>query len=276
MKKPFDALYAGLEAALQGLGPDLAAVDRYSRGLSLIRDKIGEVQVLGRKSITGPDTEVAYFRDVWPIFFGRMFYYLRLYQFELQRLSHGPEGMLELLHREERKVERFARAHREFWMYYRSGSGALDEQFTREYSRARVYDPLALVIDPSGATLASYRGAWCLAMEGYQAFLWRERERLLQPPAPAEAGDYTWGSNDTDFVEWLNGIQAVGAVLYKGEPADISRLQKWGVWAVNRQVVNIYDRFKVIRNRKRQRLAFTKKTEEALEKKMDTAEKRGK
>jgi len=40
MKKPFDALYAGME----GLGPQLRGADRYVRGIGLIRERIAEMQ----------------------------------------------------------------------------------------------------------------------------------------------------------------------------------------------------------------------------------------
>jgi hypothetical protein len=177
-----------------------------------------------------------------------------------------------MIRREERRVTAFFRANREFWTYYRSGSPVLDEQFTRKHSQSRIFEPLALVIDQDGATLGSYRAAWCLAMEGYRT--WLAEERKPQSDPAGLAGDYTWGPADIDFVEWLNGLQAIGAVKYKGEPADISRLQKWAKWALKKEVVNIYDRFKVLRNRKKERMAFTKRTVDALERKMD--EKEGK
>jgi len=44
MKKPFDALYAGMERALAGLGPELRGADRYARGIGLIRERIPELQ----------------------------------------------------------------------------------------------------------------------------------------------------------------------------------------------------------------------------------------
>jgi hypothetical protein len=177
-----------------------------------------------------------------------------------------------MIRREERKVEDFFYTHREFWMYCRAGAAEQDEQFTRAYSRARAFDPLALVIDQEWATLASYRAAWCMAMERYMAWLAEERERMIVPAGLGASSDYTWGPTDADFVEWLNGLQAVGAIKYRGETADISRLAKWAKMALGKEIANIYDRFKVIRNRKKERMPFTKRTESALERRMDQAE----
>ena len=272
MKKPFDALYAGLQKSLGALEREADGIDRYSRGISVIRDSIREVRALGRKSISARVAEVAFFREVWPAFYGQLFLYVQLHQLELVRRSLPADAVPDLLAREEGRVTAFFGSNREFWAYYRGGAGILDEQFTRAYSQARLFDVLAPVIDQEGATLASYRAAWCLAMEGYGARLASERERLSGPSGPI--GDYSWGAADTDFVEWLFGLQAVGAIRYKGQPADISRVIKWGRWALGKEVVNTHDRFKIIRNRKKQRMTFTKRTEAALEVRMD--EKDGK
>lgn len=51
MKKPFYALYVGMDKALAGLGPQLVGADRYARAIVLIRERIAEVQDLGNKWI---------------------------------------------------------------------------------------------------------------------------------------------------------------------------------------------------------------------------------
>lgn len=272
MKKPFDALYAGMERDLAGMGPELRGADRYARGIGLIRERIPELQALGNKWMAGPDREVEYFRDVWPAFFGRLFLYIRLHGLELERLPLGRDAWLAVIERERRRVSAFFRVHGEFWAYYRAG--ALDEQFMRAYSRARVFDPLALVIDPAGATLASYRAAECIAMEVYAGWLAGALEDATGPANPAT--DYTWGAADTDFVEWLYGLLSVEAIHYQGRPADITRLIKWGRWALGKEVVNTSDRFKVLRNRKKEKLVFTRRTEAALERRIRDADAQSK
>ena len=270
MRKPFDTLYTAMEKMLGALDRETDGVDRYAQGIQVIREKILELRPLSRKALSGREGEVEYFREVWPAFYGKLLLYVQLHRFETFCLPLAAESVPGLIKREEKRVGAFFRANREFWMYYRSGAAILSEQFTRAYSQARLFDPLALVIDPDGATLASYRAAWCLAMERYGRWLAEERERLAGPAVVT--GDYSWGPADTDFVEWLFGLQAVGAIRYKGQLADISRLVKWARWALGKEVVNIHDRFKVLRNRKKERMVFTKKTEAALIVRMDLAE----
>lgn len=73
-------------------------------------------------------------------------------------------------------------------------------------------------------------------------------------------------------MESVFGLQAVRAIRYKGQQADINQLAKWGKWALNQEVANIHDRFKVLRNRKKERMVFTKQTAGALAMRMDRAE----
>ena len=274
MEKPFLPLYVSLKEALRSQDHALTGIDRYARGIELIRETISQVGSLGVKQIRGRETEITYFRNVWPIFYGKLFLYIQLYHFELRRLSLPSRVRQVLIQREEKRVAAFFRANREFWMYYGSGSAVLDEQFTRKQSQSRIFDPLALVIDQEGTTLGSLKAARCLAMEAYRDWLVQEQERGKEILEPGAGKDYTWGSADADFVEWLYGIQSVGAIKYKGEPADMSRLQKWAKSALGKEVVNIYDRFKVLRNRKKDRVPFSKRMTNALERTMD--EKDGK
>jgi len=129
-----------------------------------------------------------------------------------------------------------------------------------------------MVMDPDWSTLASWRAARCLAMESYAEWL-REERGLLSAGAvsPADLG-YSWGPSDSNLAELLYALQAVGAVHYNGQPADIGRLQKWARLALGREVANIYDRGRVLRNRKKDQLAFITRTTVALQRKWNRAQ----
>ncbi len=272
MIKPFDALYLELEKELKLSDRTYKGPERYMHGIDIMRDKIGKLGILGSKFVREGAKEVEYFRNVWPVFYGRLLLFIQLYRMELSRLAMPAEQWTSEISQAEGRVAAFFRENRNFWQYYRSGAPVINEQFTRAYSRGRIFEPLALVVDQDGATLASYRAAWCLAMEGLRAWLQEERACLSIGTISAADQGYSWGPTDADLAEWLFGLQAVGAIQYKGAPADMSRLQKWVKLALGREVTNIYDRGRVLRNRKKERLAFTKKIANALERKWDQAE----
>jgi hypothetical protein len=272
MIKLFDIWYAELEKALKAGDRSHLGPEKYLYGMELIRERIGKVRLQGGKIIRNEVTEIDFFRNVWPVFHAKLLLYIWLYGIELRRGFVPADDWPAIIQEEERRVDAFFRANRKFWQYYRAGARALDEQFTRAYNRNRIFEPLTMVMDQEGATLASFRAAWCLAMQSYGEWLREERALLSASTVSAADLGYSWGPSDADLAEWLFGIQAVGAIQYKGRPADTSRLQKWARLAVGKEVANIYDRGRVLRNRKKERLAFTRKMASALEKKWDQAD----
>ncbi len=272
MTKPFDTLYSDLQRALKLEDRQDRGPDRYLQGIRVIRECIEKLRSLGVKFMKDEAKEIEFFRDIWPAFYSKLFLYIRLYGLELRRGTMPAEGWPVLIGEEEGRLAGYFRNNREFWQYYRSGARVIDGQFTRAYSRDRILEPLAIVIDPDAATLASYRAACCLAMYEYGEWLREERAELSVGAVSAADLGYSWAATDADLAEWLFGIQAVGAIQYQGQAADISRLQKWARLALGKEVANIYDRARVLRNRKKERLAFSKKMAAALEKKWNEAE----
>jgi hypothetical protein len=272
MTKPFDTLYADLQRALlQGDRRD-PGPDRYLEGIGVIRECVGKLRALGLRFMKDEAKEIEYFKGVWPAFYSKLLLYIRLYGLELRRGMMPADSWPALIGEEEDRVAGYFQNNREFWQYYRSGARVIDGQFTRAYSRDRIFEPLAVVLDPEAATLASYRAACCLAMQDYGEWLKEERAGLSAGKVSAADLGYSWAGTDADLAEWLFGIQAVGVVRYQGQPADISRLQKWARLALGKQVANIYDRGRVLRNRKKERLAFITKMANSLGKKWDEAE----
>src|ERR1700722_4072310 len=240
MTKPFDTLYSDLQKALQGGDQQDRGPDRYLQGIRVIRECVGKLRSLGVKFMKDEAKEIEFFRNIWPAFYSKLFLYIRLYCMELRRGTMPADGWPVLIGEEEGKGSAFFRNNKEFWQYYRSRAWVIDEQFTRAYSQGRILEPLAMVIDPDGTTLASYRAACCLATYDYCEWLGEERAELSVGTVSAADLGYSWGATDADLAEWLFLNQAVGAIKYQGQAADISRLQKWARLEVGRGFANIY------------------------------------
>jgi len=272
MVKPFDNLYADLEKALKLTDRNHRGPERYLRGLEVIRERIGKLRAQGAKFIREGEREIEFFRHVWPAFYSRLLLYIRLHDMELSRLTTPADHWPAVVGKEEAKVADFFRTNRDFWRYYHSGASGIDEQFTRAYSQGRIFEPLSLIMDRDGATVASYRAACCIAMSDYGTWLREERAGLTAGVGSVADLGYSFGSTDADLAELMFGLQAAGAVRYQGQPADMSRMQKWAKLVFGREVANIYDRGRLLRNRKKEKLAFFKKIASALERKWDQAE----
>jgi hypothetical protein len=228
--KPFDGLYAELEKALQSLDRDgrrgseqpLRGQDAYLKGIRLIRESMEKLRVPGAKHIRKEAGEVEFFRSVWPAFYSRLLFYTWLYKLELHRGLIAAECWVPLLEGEERRAAAFFQKHRNFWQFYRSGSTLINEQFTRAYSRGNLFDPLAILIDPEFATLASYRAAQGLAYEAYLG--WLRMERASAAAGGDKGAKFEWRETRSAAVELIKAQVEAKSIFIDGEPATAVQL----------------------------------------------------
>lgn len=195
------------------------------------------------------------------------------HEFLTRRALVPAESVAALARSEGREARRFLRRNWEFWLNYLSRTSVIDDQFVRVYSLCCIHDPLSMVVDPAGSTLASFRAAWYLAFTNFLALLDFGLENKAGGAETVEKmEDYGWACTDADALEWLYSLLAGGVILHKGEPADIAHLGRWFKLNFRKEIVNIYDRFNAVRNRKKDRAPFMRSLLTSLENRMDHAE----
>ena len=217
-----------LREMLEGLATvdaDRPPGEGYGGMILIVRKSIAELRA-AMELFTDRESEVGFFRNVWPVFYGKLFYYLLLHEFEQDRLGLPATALAELIGRGEREVQQFFRRNREFWQYYKTGSALIAEQFTRSYSDGCVFDPLCQVLDREYSTVASYRAARGLAYEGYGHFLQEEKERAARPAlAGGEQRRYEWKEGKTAAVELIKAQVEAGSIFINGKPATAVQLR---------------------------------------------------
>ena len=107
----------------------------YPAMIRVVKAAIREMRKGQGTTISDETAEVAFFRDEWPRFYGRLFYYSLLNGFEQEKIGLGVGGLGRLITEEEREVARFFRRHREWWHLYRNDPERIAEQFTAAYSK---------------------------------------------------------------------------------------------------------------------------------------------
>ena len=220
----YPTLLSGMLDGLERADAERPRGEGYGGMILIVRKSIGELRA-GMEPFADRDAEVAFFRGVWPVFFGKLYYYLLLHEFELDRLGIPAAALPELIGRGEREVQRFFRRNRDFWQYYKTGSALIAEQFTRDYSDGCLFDPLCQVLDREWATLASYRAARGLAYEGYQQFLQTEKERAAHPALAGDRRRYEWKEGKTAAVELIKAQVEAGSIYIDGKPATAVQLR---------------------------------------------------
>lgn len=223
-RQQFDEMYASLEISMQSLRHEGSDHTIRVRMINTIRNSIAEMHVLSKKFITSRASEILYFREIWPAFYGPLFSEIQAHQCEMARLALSRPGQTKLFRREENRIAAFFRKHREFHLYFKSQSAVLDDLFTREYSRARLFDPLAFVIDPEGSTLASYQAAWCIALEKYKRWLQIELEALRQKSMHRDKIEFV--DSKTAAATLIKALALKGSFRINGEKPTATKLKE--------------------------------------------------
>jgi hypothetical protein len=225
MKKEFSDLYEGLGKSLRDIGNDPTGISFPGIAISLIREAILDMKTIAKTAIDSRETEISFFREVWPALYGKLFQHIMIHRYEMDKLSLPADMRQGLIRREERRVAHFFKDHAEFCLYYRGGSPVINELFTRQYSMARIFDELSLVIDPEGGTIASYQAAWCLAYEVYKGYLEKEMDRLLHPETAGKGSRYKWLPSKTAAVELIQAQVEDGSIEIDGQKATAAQLK---------------------------------------------------
>ena len=180
------------------------------------------------EGLNSPAEEVIYFRRLWPKVYGKLFFHIKVYHFELRLSVLAKTAQPEFISAELRDVARWFREHAEFCIYYRSGTPAIDEMFTRAYSQGRLFDELALVIDSRFATLASYQAACCEAFTSYKLHLDTSADRLTHSQTGLAGHQYRFVPGKTAALELLVGLVETRSIEIDGKPATLTELS--GAW----------------------------------------------
>jgi hypothetical protein len=195
----------------------------YSALMRVVKRVLRQVRVEKGLSFGDEAEEVAFFREVWPRFYARLFYYFLVSGFQQERVGLTGDGVERLIDDAESEVGRFFQRNREWWHLYRNEPDLLAAQFTTKYNELSTMDPFVEVFDLDWVTVGSYRAAWGLAYGEYQAFLQEERQRLA---AVGTIGSrWEWKESKTAAVELLKAQAEVGSIYIDGKPATFVQLQ---------------------------------------------------
>jgi RteC protein len=124
-----------------------------------------EIQMgIDRENFDSSRDEIDYYKTVKPLFKSQIEYYNLVYQSELLRPKERSE-LKEFWIKEQQRYAKFIHENQEFYLYYKSGSTRLDEEYflsagyTDDYGNSLYYDNFIALI---------------LALERYMVYIQKE------------------------------------------------------------------------------------------------------
>ncbi len=214
-------VYSNMDSALLQAELQRRPHEGYSTLIKLVREYISQVKAATGQPFLDEVEEITFFRDVWPKFYSRLFYYQLVNNFKSDCEGKSAETKGRLTQEAEQVIADYFEEHKEFWSYYRDGSDLIDTQFTRNYSKSCHLDPLSELLDKQWATIAGYRAAWALAYSEFQCYLGHEKESL----AEAARRHWEWQESLTAAGELIVALVRKRSIYINGKPATIAQLK---------------------------------------------------
>lgn len=221
------------------------------------------------------DVEIFCFKVVKPQILGRILFLKDVILIKSEEMLGMVEFNKSNLNFMSQEIEKFIDSHKHFIRYMRAEESKFDTQyFTRESSEIKTnihayycgcLTKFAAAFDMECAQLLRYDLLGKFIAYRYQV-LESSDDMLLgissQPPS------LTWTKNETDLIELIYGLFAVGA--FNRGTADIKEIVELFERCFNFKVKDCYKTYRYCRNRAKDRIPFLNATVKALLGKMDS------
>lgn len=212
--------YKEMDTQLTEMGTAWDEHKEYFNHIDLVRRNIQTLQAPYAPEFDNRDNEAIYHRSIWPLFYGKLFFYLLAQRFCFRRHVEPSRPMKELVAGEEQRINRFFSRYREFWADYHYGVNCFSEQFTRDHSRYLV-EPLSMILDAAGGTIAGYRVAWGLAYEEFRGWLHCIEDRV----SSSSGNIFEWRETKSAAAELIKSQVEAESVYINGKPATAIQLR---------------------------------------------------
>jgi hypothetical protein len=213
-------VYSSMDSALLQAELQRQPNEGYSALIKLVREYISQMKAAIGQPFLDENEEITFFRNIWPKFYSKLFYYQLVNNFESDCEGKSSETQVRLTQEAEQVIADYYEEHKEFWSYYRDNSELINAQFTRKYSNSCHLDPLSELLDREWATIAGYRAAWALAYGDFNDYLHRQKE------FSAEASRrWEWHESLTAAGELIVALARKKSIYINGKPATIAQLK---------------------------------------------------
>src|SRR5258708_3699601 len=123
-------LQGRMEEELQKIDQEENAVKGYDHRLRIIAESIRTLkQYIADHPFRKPAAEIYYAKQVAPFFFSRYFYYVKLYNSAVMKISCEKEAYHDFMKKELKLIHDTFQEYGDFYRYFISGKDFLDEKY---------------------------------------------------------------------------------------------------------------------------------------------------
>ena len=236
--------------------------------------------LLREEKFESEEQEIKFFKEQKPYIYGRLKFYAKLYNFNLNRPVGTIKSQRNFIDNEIDALQKFYGKHLEFVKYYRNNQTFLDSFYF-----VRGKDDLNLIPDTSHfytdeefSTSHDNSVAKIIAYDLLLTHYSEEIDNLRNKPSRSNNSvkrhfktlDLGWTANKIDLIELIYALQASGAI--RGGKAGIKEMAMACEQIFDLDLGNYYRKFLEIRARKIEPTKFLDRLKTALEKRMEDAD----
>jgi hypothetical protein len=216
--------------------------------------------------------EIDFFKTLKPKFTSKLYYFISVFNLELQRPSTSQEIQKLYLQDQLAKIKAFKDANTETYKYFRSNATFLDEKcFLRNKRDLRLFlDPIVYQFDENFSTSHDHKIAIILAYDELELYIHKELDKLeenYREKDDLQVFYLRWTDKKVALVELIYCLYAAG-VINNGK-TEIAELAKFFEQNFNIDLGDYYRKYLEIRSRKVNPTKFIDSIKAALLKKME-------
>lgn len=217
-----------LEADLEKIGRVGNALKRYDKSLELTEACIRKLSSYIKKHrFPDQQAEIRYFKTLAPPFYGKSFFFNKVIDHEVNKLSASKDDELWFIDVELREIKAFFAKEKHLIWYMNMNDNSMDQDFFLRGKRSFTRDELTLIIDRDLCP-HSYRLAQAIGYTAFRSYLEYEKERLINPQPPVFAKfahmKYAFAGTNADATELIKAFVKEKVIIVNGAPANGKQL----------------------------------------------------
>ncbi len=233
-----------------------------AKSVELVRDTIIQLRAHNNENpFPAQEDEIRFFKYWGPRFYGRLFYYNKVYDIEIARLYHTSEGFKLLLKDELQLIENFYYRHEELCKMYYLQDEALDNRlFIRNAAENHFFDEVEMLMDKDFC-VGCYFASRLYANQKLRKHLDHQLE-VKESPAPNDEPQLTWTNSKTDAGEIIIALFLSNS--FNAGQVELKEIVQWFETHANIKIDNIHVLWQDIKRRKKGITKFLDKSRELL------------
>ena len=219
-------LQGWVEDELKKIDPLSSAVKGWDNRSKIMKNAITELKkYIASHPFADQAAEIYCFKHVVPVFLSQYYYFGKVYNAEVERITRGHENFRQFLEDELKKIETGFRQYGDFCKYYYKGSENLDAQYYTRASWEIWEDPS--VFPDENSSLGSDKASCIMADERYREYLRLELHSPVRTNNKKESYRMEFKGTKSAAAEFSIAVTEAKILYFDGQPGTLVQVTEW-------------------------------------------------